>query len=54
MMALVAACSGGIPPVIVAVMGIKRATPLMGPIPGSTPTAVPISTPTKANSRLCH
>ena len=54
MMELAAAASVGIPDVIVAVTGIKSATPLIGPIPGKTPTAVPINTPMKANIILCH
>ena len=32
--------------------GSSSATVIAGPMPGSTPTAVPSSTPMKANSRL--
>src|SRR6187455_1734711 len=35
-----------------AVMGSSMATATAGPIPGSTPTAVPSTQPTKAHSRL--
>lgn len=54
MIELVAAISIGNPDVNVAVTGINSATPLIGPIPGSTPTAVPITTPNNANNILCH
>ena len=53
-MELAAAFSASRPDVNVAVIGINKATPLIGPIPGSTPTAVPISTPTNANNKFCH
>src|SRR5215207_4238755 len=33
--------------------GSKMATPETGPMPGSTPMAVPIKQPTSANSRFC-
>src|SRR3954464_2519913 len=35
-----------------AVMGSSMATATAGPMPGSTPTAVPSTQPTKAHSRL--
>ena len=34
------------------VTGSNSATVIAGPIPGSTPTAVPITTPSRASSRL--
>lgn len=34
------------------VIGIKIATPVVGPIPGNTPMSVPIRTPTKQNRRF--
>ena len=54
MIELAAASPVGIPDVIVAVTGMSRATPLIGPIPGNTPTAVPMTTPINANIILCH
>ena len=35
-----------------AVIGSNMATAVAGPIPGSTPTAVPRAQPTKAHNRL--
>src|SRR5262245_55206484 len=35
------------------VSGSRMAIPAIGPIPGSTPTAVPMIEPSSANSRFC-
>ena len=36
------------------VSGSKMAIPETGPMPGSTPTSVPMKQPTKAQKRFCH